>query len=268
MSRFEKVTELIDAITSYLSISHSHYAIGDLDFNRFGLYHTGQLGDVTVGSYLTRDDYGTPKFIKPRSTRYLHKLPEKLLEPYDNLELFLYLNRGLNYILTGNLPVQQHTETVSPFLYIDFLEFCLSVPLRYRIHHRLYRKWILEKYPGAAKYTWERLGSRITAPTIAIREKSMTYSKLPTFVYNGMRLRLGLVTKKKLEGSGGMNPFAYWYDTNPHVSNSIDDFFREQIAMVKDPDIRNDCETLFTTGNIHEKGQVITVLSAIKLYFT
>ncbi len=172
MSEYEPITRLIDATTSYLPISHSKSALDKLDYKDFGLLHTGQLRDVTIGSYLTNDNYGAPQFVKSRSKRFIHKLPNDTLDGYDNLELFLYLNRGFLYILTGNVPVQQYTEAISPFLDVDLLDFCMSIPLKYRINHSLCKKWNIRKYTGAGEYIWERLGSRITAPNHNNQEKN------------------------------------------------------------------------------------------------
>jgi asparagine synthase (glutamine-hydrolysing) len=267
MTEFAKVSQLIDATTTYLSISHGYSAVNHVDFSKFGLLHTGQLGDVTVGSYMTRPEYARPVFSKARSTRLLHKLTTSTLEDYENLEMFLYRNRGLLYILTGNVPVQVHSETVSPFLDVDFLDFCMSIPLKLRINHRLYRKWILGNYPDAASYPWERLGSRISAPTITIRNKIMTYSSLPGFVYNGIRIKLGVISKKDLEGNKGMNPFEYWYKTNSAISGSINGYFNESLHLIDDLEMREDCRMLFEKGDIHEKSQVISLLAGISMFF-
>ncbi len=96
----------------------------------------------------------------------------------------------------------------------------------------------------------------------------MTYSKIPEFVYNGIRLQLGLVKEVKLEGQKGMNPFEYWYDTNSEIFTGLKMYYKENIDRIKDPGIRMDCETLFQQGSLHEKAQVITLLSAVKLFFT
>lgn len=38
----------------------------------------------------------------------------------------------------------------------------MSIPLEYRMNHVLYKKWILSKYPDAAKFRWEKTGELIT----------------------------------------------------------------------------------------------------------
>ena len=268
MCDIEPVNRITDGMASYLPISHGRSAVEELSFDEFGLMHTGQLGDVIIGSYLTSNDYGTPRFTKGSSYRFIQKLPQNSLQQHDNLELFLFQNRGFNYILTGNLPIQRYTEVCSPFLDLDFLNFCMSVPLKFRINHRLYKKWILQKYPGAAKYVWERLGTYITTPTISIRKKSVAYTKLPAFVLKGILHNLGIIDSKKLEGTRNMNPFQYWYETKKEISSEMESFFAENIELVSDPEIRKDCGYLYKKGNIQEKSQVLTLLASIKHFFT
>jgi asparagine synthase (glutamine-hydrolysing) len=268
MGEVDEITRLSGGICTYLSLSHGKYAIDSVDFNGFGLLHSGQLGDVILGSYDSGEEHGKPKFSWAASTRLIHKLPESDLEGFDNLEQMLMMNRGFNFILSGNLPIQQYTEVTSPFLDVDFLEFCFSIPLRYRVNHRIYKKWILEKYPGAAAFKWEKHGRKITEKTVTVRGKDIPVSTLPSFVVQGIRYHL-IKSGKKLKGENrGMNPFQYWYDTNRVVHENIEQYFKENIDIIGDSKLKEDCEQLFKIGNIHEKAQVLTLLATIKLFWS
>lgn len=268
MCKVEEVNRLTGGISTYLPLSHGKYAIDSVDFTGFGLLHSGQLGDVILGSYDSGEEHGKPEFAWAASTRFIHKLPKSDLEGFDNLELMLMMNRGFNFILSGNLPIQQHTEVTSPFLDVDFLEFCFSIPLRYRNNHRIYKQWILQKYPDAAAFKWESLGRKITERTLAVRGKEIPISALPSFVVQGIRYHL-IKSGRKLKGENrGMNPFQYWYDTNQEVHQYIEQYFKENIDIIGDSKLKEDCEHLFSDGNISEKAQVLTLLATVKLFWT
>ncbi len=268
MTELEELTRISEGAISYLTISHGKYAIDQVDFSNFGVMHTGQLGDVIMGSFCTTNEYGTPMFLRATSNHLIHKLPAEELDQYGNLELMLFQNRAFNCALSGNLSIQQYSEVTSPFMDVDYFDFCMTIPLEFRTHHRLYKQWILQKYPGAAAYKWEKLGRKITAKTISIRGKDVTISNLPDFIVKGIRYNLDREGYRRRGDNQGMNPFQYWYNTNETVHQYIEQYFRENIDLILDKEIRQDCEHLFTTGNIYEKAMVISLLAVIKLYWT
>lgn len=268
MCNVEKITQLTGGGTSFLPLSHGKYAIDEVDFHKLGILHTGQLGDVTLGSYRRDADYGKPEFGRISSNHLTQKLPVDDLHGYDNREIQLFLNRGFNFILSGNIPVQQYSEVTSPFLDIDFLEFSLTLPLALRVNHRIYKKWIIQKYPGAAEFVWEKTGIRISSKTLTIRGKEIAYSNIPKFVVQGVKLHLGRSKTGVISKNQGMNPFQYWYNTDSKVNHCIEQYFKENIDLIAEEEIKKDCEDLFTKGNINEKAQALTLLAAIKLYWT
>jgi asparagine synthase (glutamine-hydrolysing) len=260
----EEVNRITGGNLYYLPISHSKYALDQTDFAGLGILHTGQLGDVTLGTYMNGDDYGTPAFTRAISNYFIDRLPEEDLREYDNLEQQLYLNRGFNFILSGNLPVQQHTEATSPFLEVDFLNFAMSLPLHFRVNHRIYKKWITTKYPAASNFAWEKLGTTINARTVSIRGKHIPLSKLPAFVIQGIKFRLGVTERE----NRGMNPFQYWYNESQDIQLFIEQYFRNHIDIIPDKTMKQDCEELFSVGNIHEKSMVLTLLATLKQYWS
>jgi len=261
----DDVMQLTEGFAHYLPLSHGKYAIDQLDFSSLGLLHTGQLGDVTLGSYCRQHKHSRATHQKYISDKLLHHLPDEDCLDYENQEMMLYLNRGLNYILMGNLPVQQHSEALSPFLDVDVLEFCLSLPLEYRAHHAIYKKWILQKYPDAARYKWESLGRRINARTVLINGKSIALTALPAFILQGIQYHLK-GSKKVSARNRGMNPFPYWYAHRPGIRENLDRYFLNHVDLIRDPALKSDCEALYHDGSVYEKSQVLSLLSTFKLF--
>jgi asparagine synthase (glutamine-hydrolysing) len=258
----EEITRITGGYSYYLPVSHSHYALRQTDFTGLGILHTGQLGDVTLGTYMKNQTYGAPAYTGAISNRFIHHLPGEELREYANLEQQLFLNRGFNFILSGNLPAQQYTESTSPFLDVDFLNFALSLPLEFRVNHRIYKKWIMTKYPEASEFIWDKLGTKIDAHTISIRGKNIAARKLLPFIFQGIKHQLGLAQKE----NRGMNPFQFWYNSNKEIQGFIEQYFRDYIDLIPDRIIKEDCEKLYSGGNIHEKSMVISLLATIKLF--
>ncbi|MCK9206152.1 MAG: asparagine synthase-related protein [Salinivirgaceae bacterium] len=266
LKNLEAVMEINEGLTTYSGQTHGKSAYDLVNFNSFGLLHTGNIGDVIISSFLSSDDYGTPAFGKMTSETLKHKLEPEDLSGYINQELFLMLNRGFNGALTGNGPIQQYTEVASPFLDVDFMNYCLAIPLKLRKTHNIYKKWIIKKYPKAADYIWESLGTTIRAKTLNIRGKTVPIQKLPPFVWKGMELQLGLKSKTDTSSAFNMNPFDYWYKTNPSIPLFFNSYFNDHIHLIENTELCDDCKKLFE-GSTIEKMQVLSLLAAVKLFW-
>ena len=79
--------------------------------------------------------------------------------------------------------------------------------------------------------------------------------------------QLGGKSKTTKARNQGMNPFQYWYNSNDEVSSYMEQYFLEHIDLIPGGEIRTDCEIHFSKGTVHEKAQVLTLLSAYKLIF-
>lgn len=91
----------------------------------------------------------------------IDKIDFHTLDEYKNEGLFRLKNRQFNGTLQGNLPPQNYTEVISPFLDPDLMDYALGIPNGYK-ENELYIKWILKKHPDAANYKWEAINRKIT----------------------------------------------------------------------------------------------------------
>lgn len=264
LKNIDEMIEINFGICLYSGNAHVNNFMNTFNFENYGVYHTGQLGDVILGTYYSSEN--PEKSYVPGAGAYSSKIikgNEKnyLKHEYKNEEIFKFYNRGFTGILQGNLPVQKYSEVISPFLDVDFFNFCLSIPLKYRYNHRIYFKWILKKYPGAAKYKWEKIGGKITDKTITMMGHTTTLKALPRKVINKIFHKSAMNTKKH------MNPFDYWYRTNENLKNFIDSTFKENISLLENNELKKDYQKLFKEGNTLEKSQVLTLLEVIRYYF-
>lgn len=262
----DEVTKLSGGNVLYHTLAHSASMFNYVEFNRLGISHSGQLGDVVFGSFSQVNQQETN--YKPNLGAYSNKLlcrinfKNSLIEKYENAELFCMYQRGFNGANDGLMAIQKYTETMSPFYDIDVLNFAMTIPVKYRSKQKIYKKWILEKYPEAAKYIWEKTGEKISAPSIYIKNKEVTLHKLIT----KLLLKSGL---KKLgyNSKNNMNPLEYWMHTNEELKLYLDNYFSSHVDLVQDSQLKQDCITHYTTGNGVEKMQVISLLSALKMFF-
>ena len=258
----EDIVRMNYGLALYSGITGGKRLLDCIDFDKFGVEHTGQLGDVIIGTFLkSQGEMRKIRIDGNYSHRLIGKLNHKHLEYYENKEQYMLYVRGFNGALSTHLIRQNYTEVVSPFLDVDFLEFCLSIPIKYRINHYIYKKWILKKYREAANFKWEKVNSKITDPNFIILFKK---------IMKHCRLKINRLLGRKKQNLGEtMNPFDYWYKNYPEIKEFMDEYLRSNINNCKiSKELRSDMERLYEEGNTIEKTQVLTALAAIKIYFT
>ena len=265
LKNLEEITKITGGNVLYYGLSHSQSFFSKLNFQNLGILHTGQLGDVIISTFSSSPtahqpyNFGDGAFSK----KYLHKIPDfNFKENYKNEEIFKMYIRGFYGANQGLLASMEYTETFSPFYDIDFLEFALSIPIKYRYKHDLYIKWITKKYPKAAEYIWERekvpvnyrYWVKIKGQKIALKQ-----------IINRIKGKIGLA-KYGSNTKNHMNPLQYWYNTNTELRNWIDEYVEQNLHIIDDyPKLKDDCTELFNSKEWTGKIQVLSLLSAVKL---
>ena len=178
------------------------------------------------------------------------------------------------------LTFQENTEHYSPFTDVDFLEFCYSIPLNLRFGHKIYFDWILDKYPKAGDYVWEKTGqkphrfeNRIPKTMRVLGYEVPHYSEpgFKKYVKGFVLRRMGLRKKDEKQKTivqkspYSMNPVDYWYDTNPAIKEFMESFWSEYNDKIPYQQLHDDMEHLFKDCVVYDKLQCLSVLSAIKL---
>ena len=212
----------------------------------YGLEHTGQVGDAVLGSFLTKIESNNYAGLGAYSTVLLDKISNyEYKENYENSEIFKFHNRAFTGALQGNMITQEYTEVASPFLDVEFMNYCLHIPAKYRIGEQIYMKWIIKKYPEAAKYKWERINARITDRWVDIKGHHVLLKHLPKMVIN----KYLPFTRKNgyARGNSSMNPLDYWYNTNPLLKSDMDKYYESTITKITSnySSIKLDLEKLY-----------------------
>ena len=234
-----------------------------LDMQRFGLVHTGQLGDVVLGSYIRSIEEVNDLSVGGMYSTMLGTQSNN--DKYHNREEYLMTVRGFLGMLSSHLFVRDYTEVASPFLDVDFFTYCMSIPVELRIDHHIYKKWILEKYPEAAEYIWEKIGRKITEPN-NLTSKIKRAINDPKLVLQ----KLGLKRPESGKLYKGMNPMDLWWENDPELRMIYDQYYQDMINCEVpglSGDIINKISQIYNKGTMIEKMLAITALAIIKYCF-
>lgn len=257
----DKVVFYNDALIYYAGGAHGMRFVENVNFSNYGLVHSGQIGDAVIGSFLSK-----PYPVKPirsagaYSTKLLDRISpfvDKVIKNYPTEELFKFYNRGFNSALNGNNYFDIFSQTASPFLNLDFLSYCYSIPYKLKFKQKIYLEWIEKKHIEFSKYPWEKTG---ISPL-----KSINFKR---FFTPGYYLRMSQKANNMLTGKmkTGMNPFDKWLINNESLRIILQTYFNNHINAVSDSNLRKDCIQLYRAGSSLEKLQVLTLLGAIKLH--
>ena len=157
----DDVTPITYGSANFFGLAHGKSMEDLINYEPFGIIHTGQIGDSIIGTFFKKNEYN-PEY-KVGQSAYSLELIERLSdyqfqEDYKNEEIFCLYTRAFTGANQGLLTFQENSESCSPFIDVDFLEYCYRIPLKLRFGHKIYFDWILQKYPGAAEYVWEHTG--------------------------------------------------------------------------------------------------------------
>jgi asparagine synthase (glutamine-hydrolysing) len=65
-----------------------------------------------------------------------------------------------------------------------------------------------------------------------------------------------------------MTPIDQWYFTNDVLRNYLDSYYKSNIDLINNDDLKKDCSYLYANGNTSERAQVLTLLGAVKLIYS
>ena len=283
MDKIDEITPITYGSTCYFGISHGKSLYDNINFEPYGLIHTGMIGDAIIGTFFKKNEYN--KEYKLGQGAYSLEVIERLQnyslkEEYENEEIFCLYTRAFTGANQGQTYFQEVTESVSPFCDVDFIEFCYSIPLNLRYNHKIYFDWIFAKHPNAADYIWEKLKRKIS-PIVNTPPKRMTVlgKQIPTltdkdflpWLRGSILRRLGLRKKGeksrtlKIATKDNMNPVDYWYETNPYIRSFMQNYWEENKHLIVDKQLSDDMNHLFNDCVLVDKLQALSVLSTIKL---
>lgn len=257
MMHTESIEEY-DGTINYLASAHHRMAISYID-SHVGVIAAGQLGNEILAEYFIRN--ATPERTFGSMITYaptLEACRREVMEAWDKTPdsaIFKLYNRGFLYT---NSAAYSTNEAVlfSPFTSADFVKTALALHPDLMENHKVYLQWMHEKYPKAQRYIWER------------------YRAYPN---GGLMLRLAKLKMKALVKlvyarnnfkNASMTPVDEWYAS----SQQLRDFFTREYNEYKNelelfPQLKELVERDYDSMSVMNKGSVITLLKASKMYF-
>lgn len=278
LDKVDEITDISFGNILYYGSAHVKSLLEYINWDNLGIIHSGQLGDAIIGTFYSKPIHNKPYKIgqKAYSTLLVNKIQKSWLKyEYENEEIFKLYTRAFTGANQGLLLFQYYSETFSPFYDVDFLEFAYSIPVELRYNHYLYLKWMQQKYPEACRYWWEK-----TKNYPGRKGKSWKYVKdstkpgeipekfLKAIVRKTTGKNINLGKKERMNTKAHMNPLNYWYNTNPYIYWFFNNQYSERFHLLdKYPEIKSDVEFLWANGDMKEKTQILTLLSALQKYF-
>lgn len=257
----DKIISMNYGLAVFCGITGGEHMLSCINFNKFGLEHTGQLENLS--SYCNTDTHvQVQSFAALRYSSTLdYSVPETLAAQYKNSEEFYYYVRGFQGILSTHLTRRHYTYAVAPFIDRDFFEFCSNLPMEFKKDHKLYWAWIEQYYSEAVKF-----------PTSQKKKMSNHYF----FFYRINRklklmfrlLKKGLGLSESAENKNDMNPFEYWYDSKPELREFIARYYRDTRPILDIYSLTAErVDILMHSSRVMDKMLALTVLGAAKAYF-
>lgn len=257
----DEIISMNYGLSLYAGITGGNRLLKSLAVQEYGLEHTGQCGDVIIGSFFSSEtdrERRVPSGMY--SERYRDILSSAYRDRFCDYELYLLYVRAFQGANCTHLIRQNYTEVSSPFLDVDFIELCLRIPVKMRMNHNLYKQWILRKYPQAAQFRWESINGYITDSDMKRFCRKI--------VERGPKKLKQMIRKEQSNFS--MNPLDYWLAKKPEICVYFDQYYQEKVkrldrmASSKLQEIVHD---MYATGNAIEKMMALTVLGSLEYYF-
>lgn len=261
ITEIDEIFNISNGFIVYSGALHTNFAYKSINRNRFGVIHSGQLGDGVLGMF-NRKRIKTPptkeKIVV--NNRLFHRMENEfnqIISQYDNEEHFLTRNVGYNRAVLGSYMAEEFSYQTSPFMNSDFIKFVHSLPEEWKYNQELYIEWINQFHPDATKYIWERT---LLKPTS--KRNTVLGDKI---VKRSFNLLVNRIFKK--QNFGKMTAYDYYYKREKKYQQRMDNYFENTISLVTSEMLKNDLISLYKTGDFNEKSTVLTVLSVIKHYF-
>ena len=261
----ESVTKVTGGNVLYYGLAHGNSMYKYMDFSKLGMIHSGQLGDVVVGTFYSEKDPNAQFRIGDGAylPQYIDKIETLQLEQFANQEIAKFYHRGFNGANNGQLLEMLYTETCSPFMNWDFMQSVLKIPVELRFGHNIYKKWILKKYPQASKYVWEKIGCRIDRKWGVINHNGTTYKYMDI-----PKIILKKYFKVKFKANNkNMNPIGYYLANNKDLNSFVNNKLQQGINEIPSKLVSNLLTSAQKSTNPIEKIQAISLVDAYLCFF-
>ena len=258
----DRLVEMNYGLSLFCGITGGEQLLRSLNFQRFGLEHTGLQGDNIIGSYYTgKETFPEGQHDLKYSRSIICEASSIVLEEHGTFEDFANYARGFMGMMAPCLIRRHYTLTSSPYLDPEFFALCMSIPLEHRMKHKLYWAWLDAKYPeaGSLPATRSRAG-----------QGDWTRAQIRNMKRKGaMALwKMGLRKQRPKPDPGHMNPIDEWYQTKPDLRAFLSRYEEETLPLLdRWPETQANARQMSASGAATDKLMALTLLAAVKRYF-
>ena len=255
-----------DGLTHFTANAIIYNALSKIERRNFGLIHSGQIGDVLFGSFLKPNyDFKTNKasigltgFVKNKTMLEKMDFLDDLTTYYDqsDYEVYTFEQRQVHGTLMGDKVFNNFIDQASPFYNTQLLDYCSSIPNKFKFNQKIYFDWLKAKHPKTLDYKWEKIGLKPNS------DFNINYGRLIKKYVNGGKKYFGL-------NYDSMNPITNWFKTNPNLLKQFNLIFEENIVNIDNKELKADLKEIYNDDifEYRNKFAVITVILAIRLHF-
>ena len=234
-----------------------------MNTDQYGLKHTGQLGDVIVGAFVESKVHENPT----NTSVIGYSSIRNSMNPhwkYQNIEQMRFYIRGFLGVTNSSQLQNEFWPLVSPFLDNDLMEYCLKIPLKYRVGHFLYYQWIKQKHPEILKF--RREGSLLSIKNTYMHPQIASFINRASnkIKRDAQTMKYKLRISKYRYRLYGMTPLDAVYERYPDVRQFMQQYFIKNIKVFESfSEYKDRITKKFQVGNVIEKSMVLTLLSFV-----
>jgi len=256
-----------DGLMMYHTSAHMSSTVKSFNTQPYSLLHTGQIGDVLLGSF-SQDKFDFKKnkakigYTGNVGEEELLKKIESLnsiLDKYQDLgyEIYSYEQRQINATLVGDRSLNNIIDNISPFYDLDLINFCLSLPSDLKKNQMIYYDWLNKYHKNILNYPWEKIQLKPN------NKFKIVYGRYYKKYFNGAKKYFHL-------NYDSMNPYAVWIKKYPFILETLNQTLNEEIdSHYIDAELKKDLIQIYNQDifEFRNKFAVITALLALKLHF-
>ena len=239
---------------------HSYFAMKHLNFEGYGLLHSGQLGDAILGSFLSSSKHLPPKVGAKRYSRFSSpsstEKEQGMYKKYGNEELYKLYTRGFLTANGGLSTTFPFTPSVSPFMDVEFMEIAFRCSPEWRYDKKLYYEWVKRKRPVAGRFLYQTTLARpIPHPPVV---RFLQYARRGvTRKYHAYR-----------KSPKSMNPFDFWYDNGEGLREFVEFELNRNRGLGEAAlgSRWSDVEIFLSDANALEKFQIVSFLFTLEAF--
>lgn len=272
LMKLDEVSRMTCGLVHYSGAAETLWGLPDIAKQKGGVFLTGMVGDIIVGTAFTQKNpgqkyhIGEGAIVQESMDVIKHALPADFEQLYANRELYYLYVRGFNCANLGSpLIHQSYGESYSPFCDVDVLEAAYSVPVEQRWNNRLYDRWIMSKYPDMVQ--WKHNGEYTIGQRpkqVSLLGRKLPVRDIPKRIVWALMKRLHIHDFYNQTKGHSMSPEDDWFEENAKLRLWSKQYIERNMALLNDFPAVQQKAKLFSQENATKRMQVLSLLACLR----